>query len=373
MAKKEKQPEGPVNVNEQLSRELAEHKLTSLIKLADEQCDMEVQCVSTGFPQLDYALHPVKRGFPLRRDIEIYSKDPEVGKTSLGLEFIGAAQQAGLRVADADIERTQTQELFDMYRIITDPFEDPTKYALRMIRYGDEAIPAEEILEGIRTASNLFDVILVDSVAALESKANLEKDVKEGTQTGGLSKMLSEFTRKNIAKRATIVWINQMRMKIGKTMAGAPPPHVTTGGKALPFYASIRLELSLAFPEPKIKVGDEIVGMNVRVFTAKNKIAPQWKSCDLSYLFGRGFSRQWDYLQMAKKLGAIEKSSSWLNFGDFKAQGDVNFVNAMYEKPELFDAVKTVVDSDGKPAEEVTENAPPPAEVAEAEAVQPAA
>jgi recombination protein RecA len=349
MAKKTN--EEPLSINEALEKELATHKLTNLVKLADNFCDMSVNCVSTGLPQLDFILHPQKRGFPLGRDIEIYSREPEVGKTSLAMHLLAAAQKEHMRVAAADIERTMTDELFKLVQIVTDPFEDPSIYALRLMRTEDDSIPAEQWLEYVKTLSKLFDLIVVDSVAALEKKADMEKDVDDAKGVGGVSKLLSEFTRSNITKRAAVIWINQTRQKIGGYSPNGAVQYGTTGGRALPFFTSIRLELSMV---EKLKVGEnDPFGMKIKVFTAKNKIAPPFRTCLLTYLFDKGFSQHYDYFELAEKVGAIEKSGSWLSFKDFRIQGKMNFVTAMEEKPELFQAIKTIVDGEDVVEEEI--------------------
>jgi len=343
MAKKKES--GPVSLNAQLDKELSEAGATDYIKLAENCCDMDLVCVPTGFPQLDVILHPTLRGFPLGRDMEIFSRQPELGKTSIALEFLKAAQRAGLRTLYDDVERTMTLQYLKDMGLQIDPEENTARYAVRLMRHEKEAIPAEIWLDTIRKVANLMHVIAVDSVAALDKKANLEKSSSDPNQIGGVSLMLSEFYKKNVVKQATILWINQMRSKVGAYSPQGGEVLDTPGGRAIKFYTSIRLELSFVDKIKESKDGDP-VGMKIRVFTAKNKIAPQWRQCNLSYLFGYGFSPLWDYMELAQKMGVVEKKGSWMNFGDKKAQGPLNFHRMMAEDKELSDQIKLMVDGE---------------------------
>jgi recombination protein RecA len=345
MAKKPPASATPTNVNDILTKEIQDNKLTNLVKLCDEMSDMSVVCIPTGLPQLDVTLHAHKKGFPAGRDIEFFSKKPESGKTSLAMQILSSFQHQGMRGAAADVERTMTDELFAIHKIVTDPFYDPSIYALRMMRNEDTNIAAEKFLEGIKTLSGMFDILVVDSVAALETKANLDKDVDDAKGVGGCSKLLSEFMRGNLAKRASVLWINQTRSKIGATMPGMGEQFVRPGGKALDFYASIILELTMI---QKLKLSDDAppYGMKVKAFTEKNKISPQWRSCELTYLFGKGFSSEFDYFDLASKAGIITKSGSWLYWKDQKVQGMLKFVELLERNPLMFADLKTMVDGE---------------------------
>jgi len=362
------------NATDKMRALLAEHKLT-IVKLAEDYEDMDVECISTGFPQLDYIMRKVKGGVPRGRDIEIFSKQPEVGKTTLGLEMVKSAQTQGDSCAIIDLEKTITLQYLHQIGIVTDS-SDPNITAVFLVRFEDDAIPAEQILETIRQLGKLFDVILVDSVAVLESKADLDKEAGEDTRVGGVSKMLSAFLRKNVAKRAGIIWINQTRMKVGPSGPGGPG-YVTTGGRGLPFYASIRLSLEMAFPKYKIQETKDgpILGTRVQVTAEKNKIAPQFGSCILTYLFGKSFSKEYDYYEIALAAGVVIKKGAWISIslpkvpaiidndtsevireeipaGEFKKQGVLAFVTAMreHEHPLLMETIRKAVD--GEPAEE---------------------
>ena len=364
MAKKE--PQTMESVTEKLRQELASRKLT-LVKLVDDLDDMSVTCIPTRYPQVNVCMRTINGGIPMGRDVEIFSKEPELGKTSIGLDFIADAQATGLRVAVFDLERTITKDFLQQRGVITDPNQDPTKYAVFMVRYEDETIPAEDILETLHQLSKCFDVILVDSVAALEAKADLAKEAGEEGRLGGVSKMLSAFLRRNAAKRACVIWINQTRMKTGP-MGG----YTTTGGRGLPFWASIRICLNMAFPNYKVEDSTKnVIATRVEFSVDKNKIGPQFRKTILTYILGLGFSVEWDYLEMALSTGVVKKGGAWFSIelpkvpkvidaetkavlqeeipaGEFKRQGQLAFVRAMREKehPLLMETIRKAVDGE---------------------------
>jgi recombination protein RecA len=336
---------GPVSIDDGLNRQLSEAGCLNYVKLAENFCDMDVVCVPTGFPQLDYILHDKLRGCPRGRDIEVYSREPELGKTTISLAFLKAFQKARLRTCYDDVERTMTLQYLKDLGMQIRPEENPEQYAIRLMRHEQSVIPAEVWLDTLIKLCNIMDLVVVDSVAALEKKANLEKKPGETNQVGGLSLLLSEFYRKNVAKKATILWINQMRTKIGQYSPNGGVPLDTTGGKAIKFYSSIRLELSYVDKIRETKEGDPI-GMKIRAFTSKNKVAPQFRQATMSYIFGTGFSQHFDYLDAALKNEIVTKKGSWLSFGNWKAQGPLNFHNLMRDDAELFKEIRIMVDGD---------------------------
>jgi len=261
--------------------------------------------------------------------------------TSLALEIIRSFQVQGLRTAVIDVERTLTVEYLHTCGIITDPKVDPTKYALRIVR-PEEAMCAEQILDLIQSTSNIFDLVVIDSVAAMDLKANLEKTADEPNRMGGIAKNLSDFFRKNVMKRACVVWVNQTRQAIGGYNPTGNIRYTTMGGRAMPFFASIRMELSLV---EKVKgANDEVFAYKVKVFTAKNKVSVQWKTATLTYVMGEGFSTTYDYLDLGLKMGVIEKKGAWLMFGTERAQGEMKFYHLMKTKPELLEAIRQAVE-----------------------------
>jgi recombination protein RecA len=259
----------------------------------------------------------------------------------MSLEFIRSFQAQGLRTAVIDVERTLTVEYLHTCGIITDPKVDPTKYALRIVR-PEEAMCAEQILDLIQSTSNIFDLVVIDSVAAMDLKANLEKTADEPNRMGGIAKNLSDFFRKNVMKRACVVWVNQTRQAIGGYNPTGNIRYTTMGGRAMPFFASIRMELSLV---EKVKgANDEVFAYKVKVFTAKNKVSVQWKTATLTYVMGEGFSTTYDYLDLGLKMGVIEKKGAWLMFGTERAQGEMKFYHLMKTKPELLEAIRQAVE-----------------------------
>lgn len=341
MSKKTKEELPTDNVNYQLDKELSNVGALDLVDLIDNVTDKSVTCISTGFPQLDAVLHAELKGAPQARDIEIFSREAEVGKTTLSLQIAKSFQDQGKRTAFVDVERTLTEAYLHKCGIITDA-NTKDKYALRIIR-PDEALSAEQILNLIKNISNTFDLIVVDSLAAMDLQANLEKTSDDENQVGGISKLMSEFFRKNLKKRASIIWINQTRQVVGGYNPTGNIRYSSTGGRALLFYATIRMELSIV---DKIKGpggDDDIVGYRVKVHTFKNKVSPQWKSAILTYMFEEGFSTTYDWFTLALKTKVIEKSGAWFQFGDVKAQGEIKFYRRMRQDPVLLQSIKDAI------------------------------
>jgi len=332
---------------EQLASELAAAGIADLVKTAEEVTDREVACVSTGLPQLDQALHPEKLGLPRGRDIEIFSKVESVGKTSLALTIIAAWQAQGLRTMFIDHENTMDETYLNSCGIITRNEEAQENLVpMYWVKHPEPGmpLPAENVFDVIRKAANIMDLIVIDSVASMEQEKNLEKDAGDPNQVGGIAKMISEFCRKNISKRATILWLNQTRQKVGGFNPTGNIQYVTTGGRALPFYSTCRISLTRT---EKLKAGaskDEFLGFRVQALLEKNKIAPPWRKATLTYLFGYGFSPHFDYFDLALKQGVVQKKGGWFSFDGSSYQGQVSFVNALREDPELFTKLRQAVD-----------------------------
>lgn len=328
-----------VDLNVQLDADLAKYDFGDMLELAENITDMSVNCTATGFPQLDVILHRVLKGLPHGRDIEIFSKEPEVGKTSLGLQILQHWQSLGKRTLIIDVERTITIEFLNQLGIVTST-QDPEIPAVRISRPTD-GLSAEQVLDLIKDAANVFDLIVVDSIGAMDIKANLEKDADENNKIGAMALLLSNFLKRNVAKRATVIWINQTRQIVGGYNPTGQVRYSTMGGRALPFFGSIRLDLSIV---EKLKDSNEdVYAMKIKVYTQKNKVSPQYKSAILTYVMGEGFSIHYDYFDMALKLGIIQKRTGWYQFGDVKVQGDLNFYSRMKSNPDLFDAIKNSI------------------------------
>lgn len=345
---------------DEIAAELAALGITDFVKLAENLVDGDVTCISSGFPQLDVLLHSTRKGLPMGRDIEIYSREPEVGKTSLALQLLKNWQDAGKVCAIVDVENTITVEFLHDLGILTkkDP-ERPNIVPVYIAGHG-EMLSAEEVLDLVYKISNSpkFDLVVVDSVAGLESRSTLDKDLDEAEVMGGIAKMLGRFCRKNKNKHATVIWINQMRMAgLGQFNPSGQVKYSTSGGRALPFFCSIRLELSMIEKIKHPSNPDECIGIKTKIYSAKNKISPPFRSTILTYIFGDGFSSIYDYIDIGLKAGAITKSGSWFMLGGQKWQGLIKMYEALKTDAELFSKLKWMVDG-----EDVVEEEAAPAE-----------
>ena len=357
------------DINARVEAALAKVKLLNIVQLAEEN-PMDVETFSTGFPQLDQLLHPTLRGFPCGRDVEVFSPYGQAGKSSLCLQIIAAAQRSGLLPALIEVERTNTDSYMVNLGVVLDR-KNPNIAALRILRAQEigEYLTVEDVLTALQQMANIFDVIVVDSVAALDKKANLEKDSTENTQLGGIAKNLSEFCRKNLVRKATIFWINQMREDSKAYSPSGSTVMKPTGGRALGFYSSVRLELKVI---EKVKDGETTIGMKVEIKALKNKMGFPDRKTTLTYLYGMGFSAEWDYTNLGVKMNVIRKSGAWLEFDvpavppgavmmttgngevfgggsparKFKVCGLVKFVKALRADQEAFDALKKMVDGE---------------------------
>jgi recombination protein RecA len=331
-------------------QELAEAGLAEFfLKVLDRE-DMSVEVLTTGLPRLDKELHAKKLGLAKCRRVEIFSKDPEVGKTSLALQIGAHWQRLGQQVAIVDIEDTITEDYLVELGYVLDPTPEsgmlPLYLAKGFNEKTGEVLSAEEIADRVGAISRIVDLVIIDSIAALAKRADLEKETGEATM-GGIGKILYEHCRKNTHVRATSIWINQALPQIG-VFSPAGIKYKTSGGNAIPFFASIRLELRLV---EKLKGKDEdVYGVVIDVFTAKNKVSPPYKHVKLTYLNGEGFSPTWDLFEAAMAAKVFEKSGSWIKFEDKKWQGEMNVYQALKED----DALKVKVMAKLNPTEEAT-------------------
>lgn len=298
-------------------KELAEHGLTGFFQNVLDRIDMNVEVLTTGLPRLDKALHENKLGLPLGRRIEIYSKDPEVGKTSLALQIGKEWQRQGKRVAIVDIEDTITTEYLQELGYVLDPEEGSNMYPVYLAKGFNEetgeVLSAEEIADKVGTISHIVDLVIIDSLAALAKRADLERDPNDASQPGGVGKILYDHCRKNTHVRATAIWINQALPQIG-VFSPAGIKYKTSGGNAIPFFASIRIELRLVEKLKRGKEGEEeIYGVVIDAFTAKNKVSPPYKHVKITYLNGEGFSTIYDLWKAGLDAKVIEKSGGWFS------------------------------------------------------------
>ncbi|MFQ3265080.1 MAG: recombination protein RecA [Colwellia sp.] len=297
----------------------------SIMKLGDNTT-MDVETISTGSLGLDIALGA--GGLPLGRVVEIYGPESS-GKTTLTLEVIAEAQRNGKVCAFIDAEHALDPVYAEKLGVNINEL---------LISQPDTGEQALEIVDML-TRSGAIDVIVVDSVAALTPKAEIEGDMGD-SHMGLQARMLSQAMRKltgNLKKSNTmLIFINQIRMKIG-VMFGSP--ETTTGGNALKFYASVRLDIRRI---GAVKNGDEIVGNETRVKVVKNKIAPPFKQAEFQILYGEGINNLGELIELGVKHGFVEKAGAWYSCnGERIGQGKANAAKYLDEHPLMAKDVDT--------------------------------
>tara|TARA_R110002050_G_scaffold164919_1_gene295101 strand:- start:3088 stop:4113 length:1026 start_codon:yes stop_codon:yes gene_type:complete len=291
----------------------------SIMKLGDNTT-MDVETISTGSLGLDIALGA--GGLPFGRVVEIYGPESS-GKTTLTLEVIAQAQREGKVCAFVDAEHALDPVYAGKLGVNIDEL---------LVSQPDTGEQALEICDML-TRSGAIDIIVVDSVAALTPKAEIEGDMGD-SHMGLQARMLSQAMRKltaNLKKSNTmLIFINQIRMKIG-VMFGSP--ETTTGGNALKFYASVRLDIRRI---GAVKNGDEIVGNETRVKVVKNKIAPPFKQAEFQILYGQGINSLGELIDLGVQNGFVEKAGAWYSCnGERIGQGKANATKYLEEHPEM--------------------------------------
>jgi len=299
----------------------------TIMKLGD-QAIANVQTISTGSIGLDAAL--VIGGFPRGRVIEIYGPEAS-GKTTLAIHAIAEAQKNGGIAAIIDAEHT-----FD--RVYAGKLGVDVENLL--ISQPDNGEQALEIADNL-IRSGALDIIVIDSVAALTPKAEIEGemgDSKMGLQARLMSQALRKLTA-NISKTNTsCIFINQLREKIGVMFGN---PETTTGGNALKFYATVRIDIRRL---SQIKEGDEAIGNRTRVKIVKNKLAPPFKKAEFDILYGEGISQLGEIIDLGTDFNIIKKSGSWFSYGETRiGQGRDAVKQILRDNPELFDELKSKV------------------------------
>lgn len=293
----------------------------SLMRLGDAKNTLDIEAIPSGSLLLDEALGV--GGYPKGRIIEIYGPESS-GKTTLALHAIAECQKSGGTAAFIDAEHAL----------------DPT-YAKNLgvniddlwISQPDNGEQALEITESL-VRSGAVDIVVIDSVAALTPQAEIEGDMGDshmGVQARLMSQALRKLTGILAKSNATIIFINQLRMKIGVMFGN---PETTTGGNALKFYASVRMDVRKI--ESIGKSQDEIVGNRVRVKIVKNKVAPPFKKCEIDLLFGKGISYVGSMLDAALKYELVEKSGSWFSYnGEKIGQGRDKTLDYFTNNPQI--------------------------------------
>ena len=292
----------------------------TVMRLGDQTAALDIQAISTGSLGLDIALGI--GGLPRGRIVEIYGPESS-GKTTLTLQVIAEAQKAGGTTAFIDAEHALDPIYARKLGVDTDNL---------YITQPDTGEQALEITDAL-VRSGAFDVVVVDSVAALTPKAEIEGDMGD-SHVGLQARLMSQALRKltaNIKRTNTLViFINQIRMKIG-VMFGSP--ETTTGGNALKFYASVRLDIRRI---GSLKDGDEVIGNQTRVKVVKNKVAPPFKQAEFEILYGEGISRLGEIIDLGVAIDVIQKAGAWYSYGGEKiGQGKEKVRAFLKEKPEL--------------------------------------
>ncbi len=301
----------------------------SIMRLGNEEALVkDVQAVSTGSVSLDIALGV--GGFPRGRIIEIYGPESS-GKTTLALHAIAEAQKRGGIAAFVDAEHALDVGYARKLGVRTDDL---------LISQPDTGEQALEIAETL-VRSGAIDVLVIDSVAALVPKAELEGEMGDA-HMGVQARLMSQALRKltgTISKSSTIViFINQIRMKIGVMFGN---PETTTGGNALKFYATQRLDIRRI---GAIKDGDNVIGNRTRVKVVKNKVAPPFKEVEFDIMYGHGISREGDVLDLASNENIVEKSGAWFSFGGERiGQGREQAKAFLREHPEALAQIEAKV------------------------------
>ena len=324
----------------------------SIMKLGDSSANIDIEAIPTGSISLDVALGV--GGVPRGRIIEIYGPESS-GKTTVALHMIAEAQKRNGIAGFIDAEHALDPQYAKKIGVDIDNL---------YISQPDNGEQALEIAETM-IRSGALDIVIVDSVAALVPKAEIEGDMDD-QQVGLHARLMSKAMRKltGVINRSNcaVVFINQLREKVGIMFGN---PEVTTGGRALKFYASVRMDVRRV---EAIKQGGEIIGNHTKVKVVKNKVAPPFKEAEFDIMFGQGISREGDLIDLAVKVDAVQKSGAWYAYkGEKIGQGRENAKTFLREHPEIMAEVEVQVrEYYGLPADTVVETAMQTADTEEA-------
>ncbi len=317
----------------------------SIMRLGQQGVGIQVPCISTGAVSIDYALGI--GGVPRGRVVEIFGPEAS-GKTTLALQVIANAQKAGGMAAFVDAEHALDSTYTAALGVNLDDL---------LVSQPDNGEQALEIVE-VLVRSGGVDVIVVDSVAALVPRSEIDGEMGDA-QVGLQARLMSQALRKLTAvvskSNTCLIFINQLRVKIGVMFGN---PETTTGGRALKFYASVRIDIRRI---GAIKDGDVVIGGRTRVKIVKNKVAPPFRQAEFDLMYGRGISREGDLLDLAVDRKIVERSGTWFSYsGDRLGQGRENAKNFLRSNPDTAQVIEDKVRAElglAAPAEAETSTA----------------
>src|SRR5215211_1453252 len=300
----------------------------SIMRLGQKDAVTVIPAISTGAVSLDYALGI--GGVPRGRVVEIFGPESS-GKTTLALQVIAQAQKLGGMAAFVDAEHALDSQYAVKLGV------DLENLLVSQPDNGEQALEIVEVL----VRSGAVDVVVVDSVAALVPRAEIEGEMGEaqmGLQARLMSQALRKLTGVVSKSKTCLIFINQLREKIGVMFGN---PETTTGGRALKFYASVRIDIRRI---ASIKDGDAVIGGRTRVKVVKNKVAPPFREAEFDVMYGEGISRTGDLLDLAVERKIVEKSGTWFAFsGERLGQGRENVKQFLKENPEIFRSIEEKV------------------------------
>jgi len=317
----------------------------TIMRMGDHE-RQAIPVIPTGSLGLDIALGV--GGLPRGRIVEIYGPESS-GKTTLTLQVIAEAQKKGATCAFVDAEHALDPEYARKLGVNVDDL---------LVSQPDTGEQALEIVDML-VRSNAVDVVIVDSVAALVPRAEIEGEMGDahvGLQARLMSQALRKVTGNIKNANCLVVFINQIRMKIG-VMFGSP--ETTTGGNALKFYSSVRLDIRRI---GSVKVGDEVIGSETRVKVVKNKVAPPFRQVEFQILYGEGINKRGEIIDLGVKIGVVEKSGAWYAYkGEKIGQGKTNACEFLKERPQIAQEIEQqirvkLMESGGLPGTDATED-----------------
>ena len=323
----------------------------SVMRMGDGQAARDIEAISTGSIGLDVALGI--GGLPKGRVVEIYGPESS-GKTTLTLQVVAEAQKLGGTAAFVDAEHALDPAYAEKLGVNVD------ELLVSQPDTGEQALEITDML----VRSGAVDIIVVDSVAALTPKAEIEGEMGDshmGLQARLMSQALRKLTGNIKRSNAMVIFINQIRMKIG-VMFGSP--ETTTGGNALKFYSSVRLDIRRI---GAIKKGDEVIGNQTRVKVVKNKVSPPFKQAEFEILYGEGISRHGEIIDLGVLHGIVDKAGSWYSYGDDRiGQGKENAREFLRQNPEIAEEIEGKIRATLLPKKEKEAAAAPANDGAEA-------